>query len=104
MFRICTSAHFDVKGVSYEHICGQAKGYQKGNMNAFYNGSSSVDVVYVDGISITVGSPRKHVWTYAVGISDNYDYSPSKINCPCATHPGSNSPAFVGNDYNWVPV
>ena len=23
------SAHFDVKGVSYEHICGQAKGYQK---------------------------------------------------------------------------
>ena len=95
----CASAHFDVKGVSYEHICGQAKGYQKGNPNAFANESPSIDSVYVDGISITVGSPRKHVWTYAVGRSDSYDYSTSKINCPCATHPGPNSPAFVGNDY-----
>jgi len=25
----CASSHFYVKGVSYEHICGQAKGYQK---------------------------------------------------------------------------
>ena len=95
----CASAQFDVKGVNYEHICGQAKGYQKGNMNAFASQSPSVDSVYVDGISITVGSPRKHVWTYAVGRSDGYDYSTSKINCPCATHPGHNSPAFVGNDY-----
>jgi len=25
----CVTAHFNVKGVIYEHICGQAKGYQK---------------------------------------------------------------------------
>ena len=40
----CTSAHFNVKGVSYEHICDQAKGYQKGNPNAFNNGSSSINI------------------------------------------------------------
>ena len=94
----CTSAHFNVKGVSYEHICGQAKAYQKGNPNAFHDQRPSVDSAYVDGISITIGSPRKHVWTYAAGRSDGYDYSGS-YNCPCATHPGPKSPAFVKNDY-----
>ena len=94
----CASAHFDVKGVNYEHICGQAKGYQKGNPNAFHVKSHSVDSVYVEGISITIGSPRKHVWSYAVGRSDDHSYSGSN-NCPCATHPGPKSPALVGNDY-----
>ena len=92
----CASAHFDVKGVSYEHICGQAEGYQKGSTDAYHRNRQSIDDVYVDGISITVGSPRKHVWTYAVGYSDGYD---SIANCPCSTHPGPYPPAFVGNDY-----
>ena len=94
----CASAHFYVKGVTYEHICGQAKGYQKGNPNAFGSKLQSIDGLYVDGISITLGSPRKHVWTYAVGLSDNYDYQ-GNSNCPCAIHPGPSPPAFVENDY-----
>ena len=56
-----------------------------------------MDSGYVEGISITIGSPRQHVWTYAVGHGDDYDYS--KLNCPCATYPGPSPPAFVGNDY-----
>ena len=36
----CSSAHFFVKGVSYEHICGQGKGYQKGSTDAFHQESS----------------------------------------------------------------
>jgi len=93
----CASAHFYVKGVSYEYICGQAKGYQQGSTDAYQSKSQSIDGAYVDGISITLGSPRKHVWTYAVGLSDDYDYP--DYNCPCATHPGPPPPAFVGNDY-----
>ena len=49
---------------------------------------------YVDGISITLGSPRKHVWTYAAGLSDDYNHS-GMYNCPCATYPGPPPPAFV---------
>ena len=94
----CNSAHFYVKGVSYEHICGQAKAYQKGNMDAFRSKIQSIDGTYVEGISITIGSPRKHVWTYAVGLTDDHDYD-SQYNCPCATHPGPSPPAFVGNNY-----
>ena len=91
----CASAQFYVKGVDYEHICGQAKGYQKGGVDSFH--PHSIDGIYVDGISITLGSPRKHVWTYAAGLSDNYDYP--RWNCPCATHSGPPPPAFVGNYY-----
>ena len=38
------------------------------------------------------------MWTYAVGKSDDYDYN-GNSNCPCATHPGNSSPAFIRNDY-----
>ena len=93
----CASANFHVKGVSYDNICGQAKAYQKGSPDAFESKIQSIDGIYVDGISITLGSPRKHVWTYAAGLSDDYDYKGS--NCPCATIPGPSPPAFVGNDY-----
>ena len=58
---------------------------------------SSIDGVYVDGISITLRSPRKHVWTYTAGLSDDYNYA--KYNCPCATTAGPNPPAFVGTNY-----
>ena len=92
----CSSAHFYVKGVSYEHICGQAKGYQKGTPDGYAPKSLSIDGIYVDGISITLGSPRKHVWTYVNGVSDDRSDANS---CPCATHPGPSPPAFVGNDY-----
>ena len=94
----CASAYFYVKNVSYEHICGQAKGYQKGTTDAYQPSSQSIDDVYVDGISITLGSPRKHVWTYAAGIGEDYN-ADGRFTCPCAKYPGPSPPAFVGNDY-----
>ena len=57
----------------------------------------SIDGVYVEGISLTLGSPRKHMCTYAAGLSNDHNHSDR--NCPCATFPGASPPAFVGNDY-----
>ena len=54
----CTSAHFSVNGVDYEHVCGQAKAYQKGTPDAYVAKIQSIDGAYVEGISITVGLPR----------------------------------------------
>ena len=59
--------------------------------------SRSLDGVYVDGISITSGNPRKRVWTYAVGLSDHC--KSTHANCPCAKYPGPNPPTYVGNHY-----
>ena len=47
------------------------EGIKKGNTNAFEASVESIDEAYVDGVSITLGDSRKHVWTYAIGISDS---------------------------------
>ena len=86
-----------VNGFSYEHVCGQAKGYQKGITGAFNSKVQSIEGTYVDGISIALKSPRTHIWTYAVGYST--DVQSNKHNCPCAFHSGTGPPAFVRNDY-----
>ena len=109
----CHSAYFSTNSTSYSKVCGKARGYQKGTMDAFYphaysygkvtwytpdtTTSRSLDGVYVDGISITSGNPRKHVWTYAVGLSDDHNYP--QLNCPCAKYPGPDPPTFVGSHY-----
>jgi len=50
---------FSTNGINFEHIYGFAKAYQKGHPDAFTSaqGVAGIDEVYVDGISITVGSP-----------------------------------------------
>ena len=96
----CYSAIFTTYNITYNKICGQVTGYQKGTPEAFYSSKSdtkSINDHYVDGLSITLGNPRKHVWTYAVGRSDNYNYP--NYNCPCAAIPGPDPPAFVGHNY-----
>ena len=96
----CYSAIFTTYNVTFNKICGQVKGYQKGNSIAFYStkyDSKSIDDHYVTGLSITLGNPRKHVWTYAIGISDDGNYP--DWNCPCAATPGPDPPAFVGDHY-----
>ena len=110
----CYSAHFSANSTSYSKVCGKAVGYQKGSLDAFFpyayshgfrrgenyiptTSSRTLDGVYVDGISITTGSPRKHVWTYAVGLSDDHNYP--NVNCPCAKTPGADPPTYVGSHY-----
>ena len=71
---------------------------QDRTMDAFGQGRiETIDGQYVDGVSVTSGSPRKHVWTFAIGIS--VDENRPSWNCPCAEHPGPQPPSFVGNDY-----
>ena len=94
----CFSAFFSVNNASYNAICGKIKGYQKGSPSAFdVKSTHSLNDHYVEGVSITLGSPRKHVWTYAVGLNDN-DTDPSHT-CPCSVNPGPAPFSFVGNHY-----
>ena len=99
----CHSAYFSTNSTSYSKVCGKVVGYQKGNMDAFYpsaySTSRSLDGVYVDGISITYGNPRKHVWTYAVGANEDSDYIYSNYTCPCANYSGPDPPVYIGSHY-----
>ena len=96
----CYSAYFTSYKVKYNSICGKLKGYQQGSHAGFlseFAPSKSIDGPYLDGVSITVGTPRKHVWSYAVGYSKSS--SGSKVNCPCAKHRGTSPPSFVKEHY-----
>ena len=93
---ICDSVNIiTTSGASYEMVCGRFLGYQIGSPDGFYSLTSSLETHYVDGVSITYGSPgnRQHVYTYAAGWNEYR----SANTCPCAA--GTSPPAFAGSDY-----
>ena len=68
------------------------KVYQLSTTDGFahYNNvdGNDINAVYVDGLSVTCGNPRQHIWTYVAGLTD-------LINCQCVP----NSAPFVGSNY-----
>ena len=94
----CDSVSITTSGASYQMVCGRFLGYQVGLPDAFnsYAGYGwNLETYYVDGVSITYGSPgdRHHVYTYAAGVSEIN----SLASCPCAG--GTPPPDYVGSDY-----
>ena len=109
----CDSVNFVVP-VSYSKVCGRIIGYQIGTSDAFcafqnycdyrrfhYTSRAyTIDDVYVDGLSLTHGSPREHIWTFANAIND-VDRHRADFMCPCTLTglSGIVIPSFVGNNY-----
>ena len=90
----CSSVTFTTNGISYQKVCGKARGYQKGHPHlgdAF--STRTINRHYVNGLSITYGNPRQHIWTYANGADDD-----GGIDCPC-DGAGGTTPSFIGNKY-----
>ena len=100
----CSSVSFSTYNISFSHICGRIIGYQVGNPNAFhaYSSSSSwytrIEDPYVDGVVITRGTEKEHVWTFAASRSE-LQSAPLSI-CPCTNGQSTQLiPSFVGQDY-----
>ena len=99
----CPGTVFPTPGLTYSRICGRAIGYSTGSADAFaqfpgYRDSPSIDDPYMDGISVTHGSPRQHIWSFAAGLGG------SVIRCPCdnsnhALTAAPYPPSYVGNNY-----
>ena len=65
---VCDSAFFLAEdGHPYSKVCGKVVGYGDGGNNAFSVASTDIDTFYVNGLSVTHGTPRQHVWTLAIG-------------------------------------
>ena len=95
----CTSVTYHTTK-AYTKIRGFLRGYQKGTPDGFRasrDDGSGIDDPYVDGVSITIGNPRKHVWTYAAGLTSNGNFPNN--NCPCTVTTGPDPPSFVGKNY-----
>ena len=97
----CDSVTFSTNGITYSQVCGRVIGYQYGSpavLDDPLGGDVPIDTSYVDGISITHGSPRQHIWTLMNGVSE-INSGTDNLNCPCNTGNAVSVPSFVGNDY-----
>ena len=80
-------------------MCGKASGYQKASPDGFQG--NTIDR-HVDRSSITHGSHRQHIWTYAIGVIDTIMMTISFIAVAVLVHAvvsGPNPTAFVGSHY-----
>ena len=85
----------------YNKVCGRVIGYQVASPDAFHHFQSdnSIDGFYMDGVSITHGSPRNHIWSFVCGFTQLVIRD---IVCPCQQVPSiipHQPPLFVGDNY-----
>ena len=101
---MCSSVTLPAFDGSYTKVCGRALGYQYHATIAFYvyylRRQFTLDGYYVEGLSVTYGNPRHHVWTFASSLSK--DPRTYHGRCPCAPPPlvpHTSAPPFVGNHF-----
>ena len=101
--RTCTttdcfnSLRFDIFPLRYSHVCGRVTGQATGSVDAFktFHGNGTLDGIYMDGVTIMRGSPRKHVWSFGAGHGGTF-------RCPCDSQDRTFAllpPPFVANNY-----
>ena len=94
--RSCSSVQFPSNGISYSQVCGRVVGYQYGHTDAVSDYHNDINSWYVEGVSITRGSPRQHVWTLMAGITEANAASNS---CPCNNGSTRTVVPFIGDNY-----
>ena len=94
----CASVMYPVEG-AYRCIFGRIIARQSGDPDGFTNpqsqlrnGNPTLEGNYADGVSLTYGSPKKHIWTFtaAISFSSTEDCSRCEVNIPSM---------IVGTDY-----
>ena len=94
----CVSVQFPSNGISYSQVCGRVVGYQYNSPDAVFDGHGSnhnnLNGDYIDGVSITHGSPRQHVWSLIAGVTqlENHVFS-----CPCLNGSVQQIQSFIGS-------
>ena len=98
-YHTCSSASFSTNGISYQRVCGRARGYQKGDTLGFHNAYHNVNEIdgsYVAGLSITYNSnPRQHIWTFASGRGEKLN----EVYSCCCTYTDAFVPSYVGSSH-----
>ena len=95
---ICDSVIIPSTGIQYTEICGRVVGYQYGKTMAVSSHGQDINSYYVDGVSITRGTPRQHVWTLMAGTTEKGTVY-SSYKCPCNIGSTSHVQSFIGNDW-----
>ena len=80
-------------GTNFTRVCGRVIAYQYGVPEGFNRGLN-IDSGYIDGVSITYGTPRQHIWSF-VGAGPL-----SRCACNPLQNGRSNpAPPFINDEY-----
>ena len=97
---------FPTYHLPYTRVCGRVVGYQEGTADAFLqyqrDNSITIDDDFLDGMTISLGYPRTHVWSFAASNTEGGEGADSIYSCPCGrTDIPTNGvvPPFVENNY-----
>lgn len=80
----------------YSEVCGGVTAYQVGSPDGFLSSSIGINNGYIDGVSITYGSPRNHIWSFVGSFSEIVTATNA---CPCDYFRGNQPQSFVGSNY-----
>ena len=93
----CDSVRFRSNGYAYTEVCGRITGYQHGSPGAGTHfryrptPGDEINEPYLDGVSITYGTPRKHIWSLYGSVNGYFCCSNKHINFTEHLN-------FIGND------
>lgn len=94
-----SSVFYDTSRLNYQRICGRAIGYVFNSPDAFATSrADDINAAYLDGVSVTHGQPRQHIWSFAAG----HGAIANGFRCPCDNVDRGQAPlppSFVGNNY-----
>ena len=93
----CEGLNYTTGSEQYDQVCGRIIGYQLGTPNSF-EGPALIDSYYLDGVSVTHGFPRQHIWSFVGGLQEVTSTYP-QLTCPCVTGSTAVIPTFVGQNY-----
>ena len=96
----CQSVTFNTSGKRYNKVCGRIIAYQYGNPEGFQTDSVhlfDLNSYYIDGVSLTRGNPRKHIWSFVMGQDQT---SRNSYVCPCVYDYHVTVPSFIGKNYS----
>ena len=92
----CSGVNYTTGSEQYNQVCGRIIAYQVGYPGAV--GSRTIDSSYINGVGVTRGYPRQHIWSFVNGAQEGG--SLTTVICPCVTGSILNYiPSFVGQNY-----
>ena len=100
----CVSVKFSTNDIPYNKVCGKVIAYQEGSPDAQcpYTGRQTdrlihtIEEVYLDGVSITHGTPRQHIWSFIASIAENFN---DCTGCPCYAEFNGDRIPFIENNF-----
>ena len=88
--RGCSSVELSTANIQYSTVCGRITAYQVGSPDDFRAETNDINSAYMDGVSLTHGNLRRHIWTFAAAVRMN------RICDDCRNEP---RPTSVGSDF-----